>query len=296
MKHVLSNGAKKKNLIELPYADSSFEKIGLKKDVEISGNNHLIAWTHRRTADADIYFLSNQSNTARNLKIGFRVTGKLPEIWNPVTSRIATTEFWEMRDGQTWVWLLNVEANGSVFVVFEKPTKTTKGYEGFGEELATMYQLAPFTLQFDSSFGGPVQPQKLNKLESWTLSSDSSIRYYSGTAKYSTSFELKEYEAKSKAWLKFDSVCNIATVFVNGVDCGTIWTKPYSVEISKALKPGNNLLEVQVTNTWRNRLIGDQFLPPKKRITWTTAPLRLAGKPLLPSGLIGKVNLEIGWK
>lgn len=84
---------------------------------------------------------------------------------------------------------------------------------------------------------------------------------------------------------------DIATVKVNGIDCGTIWTKPYELDISKAVKEGVNTIEIAVTNTWHNRLIGDHLLPENKRITFTTAPFRLEGKALQPSGLVGDVTI-----
>ena len=79
-------------------------------------------------------------------------------------------------------------------------------------------------------------------------------------------------------------------MYVNGIDCGTAWTYPYRVDISKALKPGMNKIRIEVSNTWANRLIGDT-LSQEKRITWTNAPFRLAGKPLLPAGLTGPVRI-----
>ncbi len=85
---------------------------------------------------------------------------------------------------------------------------------------------------------------------------------------------------------------SIAEVKVNGVSCGVLWTPPYQLEISKALKKGENTIAVEITNTWANRLIGDQKIPVNKRITNTTAPFRLAGKPLNPAGLLGPVTLE----
>ena len=91
--------------------------------------------------------------------------------------------------------------------------------------------------------------------------------------------------------LWIDSVYNIATVKINGINCGTLWTYPYVLDISKAVKSGENKIEIEVTNTWHNRLIGDNLLPPGKRITWTTAPFRLKDKPLLPAGIIGEIKL-----
>ena len=72
-----------------------------------------------------------------------------------------------------------------------------------------------------------------------------------------------------------------------------LWTKPYSINITKAIKQGANTIEIAVTNTWHNRLIGDDLLPQEKRITWTTAPFRLKGKSLLPAGIVGTIKLVV---
>jgi hypothetical protein len=93
--------------------------------------------------------------------------------------------------------------------------------------------------------------------------------------------------------LNVGKVANIAEVFVNGVNCGIAWTAPYRVDITKALKQGNNQLKIEVTNTWANRIMGDQRLPEDKRITKTNAPYRLEGKPLLEAGLLGPVVIEV---
>jgi hypothetical protein len=90
-----------------------------------------------------------------------------------------------------------------------------------------------------------------------------------------------------------DSIYNIASVKVNGIDCGTIWTAPYQVDISKALKEGPNSIMIAVINTWHNRLILDEALPPSKRVTWTTAPFRLKDKPLLPAGITGNIKIIV---
>ena len=155
---------------------------------------------------------------------------------------------------------------------------------------ADSLSLKQWQVKFDNNYGGPVLPVVFNELKSWPQHTDSAIKYYSGTAIYSTKFNWKNND-KRIATIEIDSIYNIATVKVNGIDCGTLWTKPYSLEITNALKPGENKIEIEVSNTWHNRLIGDNLLPPGKRVTWTTAPFRLKDKPLLPAGLMGEVKL-----
>ena len=70
-----------------------------------------------------------------------------------------------------------------------------------------------------------------------------------------------------------------------------VWKAPFRVEVTGALKPGANLIEVKVTNLWVNRLIGDQQPNVSKKYTYTTQAFYQADSPLLPSGLLGPVRL-----
>ncbi len=98
--------------------------------------------------------------------------------------------------------------------------------------------------------------------------------------------------------LDLGDVREVAQVLVNGRDAGILWTPPYRADITNALRPGRNLIEIRVTNLWPNRIIGDLQPGVRERITWTTSsPLFArnqwkADSPLLPSGLLGPVRLD----
>ena len=128
-------------------------------------------------------------------------------------------------------------------------------------------------------------------LKSWTFHPNPEIKYYSGTVVYRNTFEIDVRENLKFAILVLDSICDIATIKINGIDFGTLWTRPFELDITKAVKVGENKIEIEVTNTWHNRLIGDNLLSPGKKTTWTTAPFRLKDKPLLPAGLVGGVRI-----
>jgi hypothetical protein len=81
----------------------------------------------------------------------------------------------------------------------------------------------------------------------------------------------------------------LAQVSVNGKDLGTLWQPPFRVNITSALRPGRNTLEVRVANLWRNRMIGDASLPAEQRITWSSAVKFSADTALPKSGLLGPV-------
>ncbi len=147
----------------------------------------------------------------------------------------------------------------------------------------------PWTVTFPPGWGAPASAT-FPHLESWSLNSDPGIRYYSGTATYRTRFRL---DAKgNNATLDLGEVREIAQVKLNGKDLGILWKKPFQVALGAAAKPGWNDLEVAVTNLWPNRLIGDQQLPPEKRLTRTNITKFHANSPLMPSGLLGPVTIH----
>ncbi|HPR31127.1 MAG TPA: hypothetical protein PLK12_03485, partial [Prolixibacteraceae bacterium] len=201
---------------------------------------------------------------------------------------------WRIKEGRTEV-PLNLDANGSVFVVFERTVHETEANEGPNRiETQTVQILDPhWTLSFDPEWGGPGESIEIDSLKSWSSFTDFGIRHYSGTARYTKTIQWKE-AISQRIWLDLGSVHNLAEVTVNGKVCGIVWTHPYRVEITTALQKGENILEIGVTNTWANRLIGDHPLRKEERLTWTTAPYVLEGKPLLPAGLLGEVTIDSG--
>jgi hypothetical protein len=167
------------------------------------------------------------------------------------------------------------------------------------------------------------------ELISWTMLDNETAKYHSGTAVYQKSAVLQDsgLNGKGSVFLDLGTVEVIAKVFVNNIDCGIAWKKPYRVDVTKALKPGENTFEITVANLWVNRIIGDQQYPDDlewTRDTGSTAKGKglayvpdwvktnserpssdrkafyawkwphLEGKSLLPSGLIGPVRLLTG--
>jgi hypothetical protein len=80
-------------------------------------------------------------------------------------------------------------------------------------------------------------------------------------------------------------------VSLNGKSLGIVWKEPYRVDLTPALKPGANSLEVKVTNGWANRIIGDRQPNATKTYTFTSPRFYNAKAPLWPSGLLGPVQL-----
>jgi hypothetical protein len=173
-------------------------------------------------------------------------------------------------------------------------------------------------VQFQEGRGAPGEVQ-FEDLVSWDNHPDTGIRFFSGTAKYSTLFDVPESYMKEdqEIWLDLGDVEVIAEVRINGKEMGPLWNKPYRVEVSEVVRSGSNEMEIHVTNLWVNRLIGDEqypddcewgegkyltqwpewFLkgerrPEPSRLTFTTWKHWSKEDNLVPSGLLGPVTLR----
>lgn len=284
----------KGRVIETPYMEETFGSLGVSRDIDVLNSKQPVAWTHRKLDDADLYFVSNQQKTRISVPISFRVAGFVPEIWDPVSGLIKKADNWLVKNGRTHLEL-DLDASASVFVVFRERT-------GDSGKIAAYLPPRPpkvpvefagnWQVKFDPVMGGPIESISLSKLTSWSDHSDEKVKYYSGTANYTNQFKIGQQDLKAPFFVAIDSVFNVATVYINDIDCGTLWTPPYKLDISKAIKLGDNTIEIKVSNTWANRLIGDMTLPEEKRVTWTTAPLDfLQGSPLLKAGLEGNIKI-----
>lgn len=150
-----------------------------------------------------------------------------------------------------------------------------------------------WTIHFQENLGAPEQITT-DSLKSYTESSDAGIKYFGGTAVYTNHFKLSKKELKQgRILLNLGTVYYLAGVKVNGQDFGWQWKSPYSVDITDALKKGDNQLEVKVTSLWRNRIIGDRQPDCKHHYTYTSFKFYDAKSPLIPAGLVGPVRLQV---
>ncbi len=264
-------------------------------------------YIHRRVGETDIYFVANRNKREETVECVFRVTGKVAELWDPVTGERRVANEYYPEEKVTRV-PLSFNPCGSLFIVFRPPAPQTTGapatvataptssrpFANFPvfEPLQTLP--GPWTVSFDPKWGGPVEPVRFDALVSWTQRPEPGIKYYSGTATYRTEFKLKDGDTSGSLWLDLGNLRELAEVRLNGQPLGILWAPPFRVEISRAAEPGVNRLEVEVVNFWPNRIIGDASLPPAQRLTRTNIRKLTAGTPLMESGLLGPVQLMRG--
>ena len=270
------------------------------------------AWVHRRTADGDIYFVANQSDVPVHLETRFRVKGKDVQVWRPMDGTMdsgksvayKTTALMDQRTGNRQPGLqpaaysaddatftevpLDLAERESVFVVFRNPAPAPMRAATPVADTKLTTVTGSWTLarqvRARPAFRWPPSP-------SWTDSTIDGVKYFSGTATYSKTI------TASAAWFKpghhifidLGKVRDIAEVEVNGKSAGLVWAPPYRVDVTSALKPGANKLEIKVTNEWTNRQMGDRSLAADQKILSTPpAPAfggggggrALAGAPL----------------
>jgi hypothetical protein len=254
--------------------------------VPVAGEQPL-DYAHRRTGVGDIYFVRNPNAYAVKERATFRATGS-PQLWDAVTGAVRAVAY-ETQEETTTV-PLEMPAFGSTFVMF---LGGADKIPAVSEPTPVPVALGPkWTVSFEPGRGAPASTT-MTELTDWSKSADPGIRYFSGTATYRNEFSLAGVPAAGMT-VSLSDLHEIATVRVNGKAAGTIWALPYRLAVpASLLHPGSNTIELEVTNLWPNRIIGDLQPGVTVPITHTNIRKYTAQSPLLASGLIGPVTLTL---
>ena len=259
---------------------------------DLTLNNPDMVYNHRSTPDREIYFIANRSEKPVQLAPEFRVAGKQPELWNPVNGERRRLPDFEPKEASTIV-PLQLEPYESMFIVFSATGKPqSSGDVNFPQPKIITEISTPWTVTFeaDKIKRGPSDPVIFDKLRSWSQNEDERIRYYSGAARYSNTFTL-DAKPSGKVYINLGKACSMAKVKINGQYAGGVWTYPYRVNITDAVKAGENSVEIEVVNNWINRIIGDSMLPENERAVNYSIDSWIS-KDLRDSGLLGPVSIE----
>jgi hypothetical protein len=197
-----------------------------------------------------------------------------------------------IKDGITRV-PLHLQPNDAVFVVFRNKAVQKSLTINRPSEKQLTGIAGPWTVSFQAERGAPDKAM-LESLIPWNENDDLGIKYFSGTGTYSNTIQAPAewLNQGNQLWLDLGNVRNLAEILVNGKSLGIVWKIPFRVNVTEALKEGENNIEIKVTNLWVNRLIGDMQPGVLKKITYTTMPFYRADSPLLPSGLLGPVTIQ----
>jgi hypothetical protein len=282
--------------------ETYLEQISYIPDVNCSTS---IKYLHRKLKDSDEYFLVNSGEKPFTGDIYLRTSGngKLYDILHNQYKKIK---------------LIPVEKNGEIITKatislapFESNwlliDRTGEDMKNISEEIQIKKEIIPISTKWNIIFShqgnsfpkeGPFKYEKSEtELFDWT--SDPNVMYYSGTAKYQTTFEFPMIDFENQKYcLHLGELHEIAEIMVNDISIGTIWTGIPEIDISKALKTGPNYLEIKVTNLLINKIIGYE----QAGIKWCSdyyfvnidyKPFDVAKMTPYPSGLIGPLSIKV---
>lgn len=271
----------------------SIERLGYQPALKIN-NQPVEVFAKRRIAGNDLYFFHSEKPEFRQVTVDILIEDNegqagnksTPEIWNNTDGTIEPIKSYR-REGNRITFDLALEPYASRFILIRHDNKTPT-YTGTHSQLVKDIYLnkdnktqvsqeltGPWSVKFDEQWAGPGKTS-FAKLINWIDSPIDGIKHYSGTATYSKTFVINEAQAASNKpiYLDLGEVQQIAEVSVNGKKLGPLWKPPFAIDISKAVIAGTNQLNIAVTNTWVNRLIGDETLPDTSgyKMTGDTVP------------------------
>jgi hypothetical protein len=315
--------------------DFSYE---LSRPLSDSENEQALNYVHRRTENADIYFVRSARAEEIKATLSFRTCGRTPELWVPDDGTTTPALIYRTTENGRTEIPLSFPPRGSVFLIFARPvgrhlvamerdgtpvfpsirqgtgtfsageqqfiattpgTYTATDSQGrqhtFVVRAATSEPLGPWTLSFPAGWGAPISVP-IDRFNSWTESMNPGIRYFSGTATYRSILHLPTdgLPPGQQLWLDLGQAREIATVVVNSRRVGTLWRAPFAARIDAQVHAGSNTIEIQVTNLWPNRLIGDLQPSTTEKFTHTNVRAYTKDSPLLPSGILEPVVLQPG--
>ncbi|MBQ8581672.1 MAG: DNA-binding protein [Alistipes sp.] len=273
-------------VVDTPYTEEDFSAYGLERDVVVPQD---VAWAHRRSEqeNIDIYFVANQLDTPREFTASLRVAGRMPELWNPMTGDRQDASSWREVNGRTEVDL-HLEGGESCFIVLRREG-TPQPVAAMDSRVEKLDVTSDWWLTFHLDDEG-IRTERTKELYDWTTSPEWRLKHFSGTVTYRTTFR---YRAKgNRVLLHLPKVYDVAAVKLNGKPCGIVWTAPYVVDVTDAIRRGDNQLLIEVQNTWANALRGADAGKAPFRNIWTNAPYRRQEQTLLPAGLVGELEIE----
>ena len=282
----------------------------LQPDMSLNAAVPEIGFIHRRTSDADIYFVANTSNVRQMVKATFRIPHTQPELWDPFSGNVRTTRVDSASDAGTTI-VLDLEPYASRIVVFSKRTLPAVAPEA---PISAAQNPIDLSRGWQVSFSANAKPVVMDQLHSWT--DDEATRYFSGTASYEKQVAipsgflkpgvavqlnfgdgkpLPEQSLRSgmQTWLDAP-VREAAVVYINGQRAGSVWCPPYALDVTSFVRPGENNFKIVVANLALNYMAGRRL--PDYRLLNLRYGERFQAQDMdkvqaVPAGLLGPIRL-----
>ena len=268
----------------------ALEHAGIVPDIDLKSGNtpkDKVYFAHRRLKDAEVYFLNNHSKRDFSDTVILRTDARYAEYWEPTAGKRFRLEAVPGESGLAVKLLLRPEESG--FIIASNYSSVSIPLRIDVKENIESIE-GDWAVYFDPQWGGPGEVV-FPKLIDWTQNEDKRIRYYSGTAIYRKNIQLNNINKKERVWLRFPKLCSMARVVINNQEVSTIWCSPWEADLTPFIREGNNKLEIYVTNSLMNRMIGDATLPQDSRYTYAYPEIVTSRDKLVSSGIIGDVFL-----
>jgi hypothetical protein len=270
-------------------ADTAVAVSMLRKTAPPNVNFHTKAlpFIQKRIGRLNAFFLRNDSDTMQHVDAEFEAEGQ-PEVWDPWTGKAANVV--GHRSQGNWLRVdLDLQPLSSALIVFDpdRPPSTiatpvARTLQRTDEIGAVGWKLTATGLV--PSGKTAVLHRDLPQLIDWSL--DSELRGLSGRGVYSTTFTLSAADAGKQLILDLGNVRNVAEVTINGKSAATLLLRPYQADITAFVQPGDNGLEIAVTNALFNSMVLRE--PRPFRAGPTENP-----SGLMSAGLIGPVQIKV---
>lgn len=268
--------------------EAVFDILSLIPDFRLSEDVD-VKFIHRKLVDGNLYFISNQEEREVEFAATFRVSEGTPLLVDPLLAEIRLLPDFKQSSNSTTI-NLKLAPFGSAFVLFDKKRKTAEKGINFPKKEIVKELNQPWNVLFKPA-QGPSYSYVFDNLKDWSVSKNDSIRYFSGTATYSTTFTIPEVKGK-QLYLDVGKVMSMGKIYLNDKYVGGVWAPPYQVNITNYLIPGENKLEISVANNWINALIGDAHFAEGEKKLWTIQNPYQATDKLQESGLIGPITID----
>jgi hypothetical protein len=283
----------KGSVIEGQRLEHVLRSMDVSPDFEFTGihpESASLKFVHRQWSGGDLYYIDNATNYRQTVEATFRVVGEEAELWHADTGKIEPANF-AVTHGRTKV-SLQLEPWETIFVVFRAGSISSSRHLLPETESVLAVVPGPWMVTFQANHGAPARMTVAN-LTQWNESTDSGVRYFSGTATYTKIVYAPGawFIPSERLWIDLGDVRDVGEIYLNGRPVGIAWKWPFKLDATDRFRRGNNTLEIRVTNTWVNRIIGDRQPNVDRTYTFTSPPVYEANSPLKPSGLLGPVRI-----
>lgn len=313
----------------------------LQPDFDLEKRSEAVLHLHRRVEGAEVYFVKNNSEFYQENAAVFRAGRRIPELWNAETGEAEPAAVYSLESKGVRI-PVRLKPYESVFYVFREAPEPAHVIEsnageiissgenkvrclasgngvsyirtaGSGkkpgrQEAVTKDLPAPLDIsgEWQVTFEGykfPKLVKKMAVLHSWT--DDPDTRHFSGTARYELEFEVPAgiFAKGRRVRLDLGSVADASKVWLNGQAAGVTWKRPHQHDVTQWVRPGNNFLDVRVSNRlinlvgglkrpeWADKVVEKYGHYNERQQRYETNSREYGASELPPAGLLGPVRL-----